>query len=65
VAQNASGNGDATPTCKGVLQATSVILCFSSMLDDTAACKMESALASFTCQTRLDARRAMKETITT
>ncbi|KAI0781483.1 hypothetical protein BD413DRAFT_505718, partial [Trametes elegans] len=53
------------PMCKGVLQAVSVILRFSSMLDNTAACKMESVLASFTCQTCLDAQRAMKETTTT
>ncbi|OSC98101.1 DDE-domain-containing protein [Trametes coccinea BRFM310] len=76
VAQNAGGNGDASddiselavekpPTRKEVLQAASVILRFSSTLDDTTARKMESALASFTRQTRLDAQRAMKETTIT
>ncbi|KAI9057990.1 DDE-domain-containing protein [Trametes sanguinea] len=76
VAQNAVGNGNASddiselavekpPTRKEVLQAASVILRFSSTLDDTAARKMESALASFTRQTRLDAQRAMKETTIT
>ncbi|KAI0761210.1 hypothetical protein BD413DRAFT_495812 [Trametes elegans] len=76
VARNASDNGDASddigelavekpPTRAEVLQAASVILRFSSMLDDTAARKMESALASFTRQTRLDAQRAIKDTTIT
>ncbi|KAI0768835.1 hypothetical protein BD413DRAFT_493768 [Trametes elegans] len=76
VAQNASGNGDASddiselavekpPMGKEVLQAASVVLHFSLMLEHTAARKMESALASFTCQTHPDAQRAMKETTIT
>ncbi|KAI0766351.1 hypothetical protein BD413DRAFT_570277 [Trametes elegans] len=76
VAQNAGGNGGASddiselavekpPTGKEVLQAASVVLRFSLMLDDTAACKTESALARFTRQTHPDAQRAMKETTIT